>query len=78
MASQLNFDAVIQDNSPVAKHLVRCAKCVNSAVIRDLCVSFCTLIFAPVDDESLKFEHERTIRHVQQAMSKIIKECEGK
>lgn len=73
----LNFDAVLLDNSPVAAHVANCSKCNASPAIRDLCVSFYTLLFAPNDNTELKTFHERMIRKVQTVISDITKSCEN-
>ena len=74
---RLNIDAVLLDNSPVAKHIANCLKCSDHPGIRELCVSFYTLLFVEndSDDQELTFFRERMIRKVQQAISDITLEC---
>lgn len=72
---QLNFNAVLLDNTPVATHLAKCAKCRINPAIRQMCTIFYSLLFAPIDAEELAFDHERMIREVQTGISKITGEC---
>lgn len=77
MTSYLNIDAVLLDNSPVATHIANCPDCKRDVGIRELCVSFYTLLFVPRDDnKSHELTQEQMIRAVQMAISEITKKCE--
>ena len=75
MTKYLNFNSVMLDNSPVATHIANCVKCTRNPVIRELALSFFTLLFAPIDAEYLEFDQEKMIRHVQLVIADITKEC---